>query len=123
MASKYFTLPSVAFENPYIATLTPVAIGTILGLSVQPSKTRKTYAEIKQPPGNPPAWAFGPTWTVLYCLMGYASHRAWVTGNSSLSPTTIGLTKQGATLYTTQLALNFIFVRSGQWFVSHANRA
>lgn len=32
-------------------------------------------------------------WTVLYGLMGYAAHRAWVAGVHSPSPDTVALTK------------------------------
>lgn len=32
------------------------------------------YDSLKQPPGNPPKWAFGPVWSILYGMMGYASH-------------------------------------------------
>lgn len=110
MAERYLSLPPTAFANPYVATLLPVAIGTFVGFSVQPKLTRQTYAAVKQPPGNPPAWAFGPVWTMLYGLMGYASHRAWTIGHSSINPTTVGLAKQGAMLYTIQLTLNFIWV-------------
>lgn len=42
--------------------------------------------------------------------MGYAAHRAWMTGTSSINPTTVQMTKQGATLYTIQLGLNLIWM-------------
>ena len=42
--------------------------------------------------------------------MGYAAYRAWGTGITSLSPRTVQLTKQGATLYTVQLGLNLLFM-------------
>ena len=50
--------------------------------------------------------------------MGYAAHRVWTIGhssfaNSTLTPNTAAvnaLTKQGATLYTIQLALNLVWM-------------
>jgi benzodiazapine receptor len=43
-------------------------------------------------------------------LMGYAAHRAWTIGMSSLNPTVVEYTRQGATLYTIQLGLNLIWM-------------
>lgn len=66
---------------------------------------------LKQPPFRPPPWVFGPAWTTLYGLMGYAAYRAWTTGTSPLSsPATIATTKHGATLYSIQLGLNLIWM-------------
>ena len=48
---------------------------------------------LKQPPYRPPPQVFGPMWTVLYGLMGFAAYRAWTTGINSYSPSTIELTK------------------------------
>ncbi|KAI9722716.1 MAG: hypothetical protein M1812_001647 [Candelaria pacifica] len=42
--------------------------------------------------------------------MGYSAYRAWTTGINSFNPQTVELTKQGATLYTIQLALNLIWM-------------
>lgn len=49
-------------------------------------------------------------WTALYTSMGFAAYRAWTIGMRSMSPRTIDLTKQGATLYTIQLGLNLLFM-------------
>ena len=55
--------------------------------------TQKTYLALKQPPYRPPPQVFGPVWTTLYGLMGYAAYRAWNTGISSLDPSMVSLTK------------------------------
>ncbi|KAK0256406.1 hypothetical protein B0A54_11819 [Friedmanniomyces endolithicus] len=105
------TLPSVFFSQPAAAILLPVAIGTAIGFSMRPKERQKTYLALRQPPLRPPPWIFGPMWTLLYGLMGYAAHRAWTTGmGSSFNPSKVMLTKQGATLYTIQLVVNFIWM-------------
>lgn len=48
---------------------------------------------IKQPPLRPPPYVFGPVWTVLYGMMGYASHRAWTTAMNSWDPEKIVLAR------------------------------
>ncbi|KAI9872745.1 MAG: hypothetical protein M1830_001235, partial [Pleopsidium flavum] len=104
------TLPGQIFAQPAASILLPVALGTAVGFSIRPTDTQRTYLALKQPPYRPPPQVFGPMWTILYGLMGYAAYRAWSTGMSSLSPTTVELTKQGATLYTIQLGLNLIWM-------------
>jgi benzodiazapine receptor len=39
------------------------------------------------PPGNPPRQAFGPVWTTLYGLMGYASHMTAKAFDAAVTPT------------------------------------
>ncbi|KAI9790147.1 MAG: hypothetical protein M1816_005347 [Peltula sp. TS41687] len=104
------TLPERLLANPALAVLFPIAIGAGLGYSTSPKKTQRDYMALKQPPFRPPPWVFGPVWTALYGMMGYASYRAWTTGTSSFSPSTVALAKQGATLYTIQLGLNQLFM-------------
>lgn len=35
------------------------------------------YAQLSRPPWAPPAWLFGPVWSVLYALMGLAAWLVW----------------------------------------------
>lgn len=35
------------------------------------------YAGLAKPAFNPPAWVFGPVWTVLYVLIALAGWRVW----------------------------------------------
>lgn len=35
------------------------------------------YAELVRPTWSPPAWLFGPVWTVLYALMAIAAWLVW----------------------------------------------
>ncbi len=38
------------------------------------------YDMLEKPALNPPSWVFGPTWTVLYVLMGVAAFLIWKKG-------------------------------------------
>ena len=35
------------------------------------------YETINKPDWNPPGWLFGPVWTLLYTLMGFAAWKVW----------------------------------------------
>ncbi|KAK6380458.1 hypothetical protein LTS17_005648 [Exophiala oligosperma] len=123
------TLPSSVFSNAPISILLPLGLGLGSGLISQPGRMRpKTFSDpsakemgkfrtveeqykaLKQPPFRPPPYVFAPAWTTLYMMMGYAAHRAWTTGMSSLSPQVVEDTRRGATLYTLQLGLNLIYM-------------
>ena len=105
------TLPSIFFNNPAAAILLPITLGTAVGFSTRPRDTQHQYLSWKQPPLRPPPWIFGPVWTTLYGMMGYAAYRAVHYGTSPLNmPSTISAAKHGATLYTIQLALNLVWM-------------
>jgi len=105
------TLPASVFANPAASVLLPVALGSAVGFTVRPAGDQKSYMALKQPPYRPPPQYFGPVWTVLYGLMGYAAHRAYTTGMATTASTQKHLwTKQGATLYTIQLGLNLLWM-------------
>lgn len=48
------------------------ALGTIASANAP-----EFYAELARPAWAPPAWLFGPVWTVLYLLMGIAAWLVW----------------------------------------------
>ncbi|KAI6904404.1 TspO/MBR-related protein [Hortaea werneckii] len=104
------TLPSITFEHPAASILLPIAAGTAVGFSTRPKETQRTYLALRQPPLRPPPQVFGPVWTLLYGLMGYAAYRAWNVGVGSFDAKKVLLAKQGATLYTIQLGLNLIWM-------------
>lgn len=54
------------------------------------------YAALQKPSWNPPAWLFGPAWTLLYTLMAIAAWLVWKR---------VGFAKP-LKLYFVQLALN-----------------
>jgi tryptophan-rich sensory protein len=47
------------------------------GLLTRPSLLSGWYAGLRKPAFNPPAWIFGPVWTVLFLLMAVAVWMVW----------------------------------------------
>jgi translocator protein len=70
------------------------------------------YGQLARPGWAPPAWLFGPVWSVLYLLMGIASWLVWRER---------GFNEARLALYLAQLAANalwswlFFAWRQGQW--------
>lgn len=62
---------------------------------------RTWYVTLEKPFFNPPNWIFGPVWTLLFVLMGYAAGVVW----SSDAPATAK--RRALAVYAIQLALNF----------------
>ena len=58
------------------------------------------YAQLSKPSWAPPAWLFGPVWSVLYALMGFAAWLVWRTP---------GPTRAALTLFVAQLAANALW--------------
>lgn len=58
------------------------------------------YASLSKPSWAPPAWLFGPVWSVLYALMGVAAWLVWRTA---------GATNFALGLFLVQLAANALW--------------
>jgi tryptophan-rich sensory protein len=59
-----------------IALAAPLVVAAIGGYATS-SSVSTWYPTLNKPAWNPPAWVFGPVWTVLYLLMGVASWLVW----------------------------------------------
>lgn len=62
------------------------------------------YAALSKPPFNPPGWVFGPTWTILYTLMGIAAWLVWRRGDLWSPPV-----RNALLLFAVQLSLNALW--------------
>jgi benzodiazapine receptor len=60
------------------------------------------YAELVRPAWAPPAWLFGPVWTLLYALMALAAWLVWRRGGSAG-------TRVALTLFVAQLVANALW--------------
>ena len=55
-----------------IAVAVPLAVGGLSGFATA-GGVSTWYPTLVKPAFNPPAWVFGPVWTVLYVMMGVAN--------------------------------------------------
>lgn len=62
----------LALAGFLIVTYLTAAVGAVGSLNAQ-----QFYAELNLPAFAPPAWLFGPVWTVLYGMMAIAAFLVW----------------------------------------------
>lgn len=92
----------------------PLVVGGVSGV-VTARGVREWYPSLVKPSFNPPDWVFGPTWTVLYVLMGIAAFLVWQKGWDESG------VKAALALYVVQLILNglwsilFFGIQSPGW--------
>jgi len=72
-----------------LAAFVTAAVGAVASVDAA-----SFYAQLSKPTWAPPAWVFGPVWTVLYGLMGIAAWLVW----RSPGPKRAALTLFGAQL-------------------------
>jgi tryptophan-rich sensory protein len=77
----------------------PLVIGFIGSFLTMPD-IAGWYAGLQKPSFNPPAWIFGPVWTLLYILMGAS---LWLIVKDGIGDT---LVQQAVILFFAQLAAN-----------------
>jgi translocator protein len=85
-----------------IALAAPLLVGGIAGYFTS-SEIKSWYLLLKKPSWNPPNYIFGPVWTTLYLLMGYAFYRIWV------SKASVEMKNWAIGLFVIQLILNFFW--------------
>lgn len=77
----------------------PLIIGIIGSVFTMP-EVGSWYAGLNKPSFNPPAWLFGPVWTLLYILMGIS---LWLVIKDGMSSRPV---QQAVALFAVQLGLN-----------------
>ncbi|MGL5362862.1 MAG: TspO/MBR family protein [Bosea sp. (in: a-proteobacteria)] len=86
-------------RNAVIAII-PVVLASVLGGFATQPQIGGWYATLAKPSFNPPGWAFGVVWPVLYAMMAYAVFRIL-----QLPSGTVGRS-QALRMFFVQLALN-----------------
>jgi tryptophan-rich sensory protein len=84
-----------------ISLAIPLLVGAVSGYFTSQS-IPAWYETLNKPWFNPPNWVFGPVWTSLYLMMGYASYRIYF---SKINP----VRRRALYLYAIQLLLNFLW--------------
>ncbi|WP_205480401.1 TspO/MBR family protein [Sphingomonas arenae] len=87
-----------------------VLLGSLSGYLSQSGFENNWYAPLDKPSFQPPGWAFGVVWTILYTLMGIAVAMVWTAPRSTPR-------NRGLALFGVQLVLNYswspVFFGSG----------
>ena len=61
-----------------LAFLALIAAIQLLGGLATASSVDNWYPALRKAAWNPPAWVFGPVWTMLYVLIAIAGWRVWI---------------------------------------------
>lgn len=92
--------------NDYARVIISVAVseaagvvGSLFTISAIPT----WYAALQKPAFNPPAWVFGPIWTVLYLWMGISLFLIWRMGTENKK------VRMAIILFAGQLILNALW--------------
>ncbi len=107
----------IDFFKLIIALAIPQLAAFLGTLATTPS-INSWYLNLTKPSFNPPNWIFGPVWTVLFLLMGFALYLVWVSEPKKFQWFKKGEAKQFAYLFfSLQLIFNVLW--SYLFFVLH----
>ena len=67
----------IALIVSFIACMGAATVGALLTARA----IKEWYRGLKKPSWNPPDWAFGPVWTILYILMAISAWLVWEDGS------------------------------------------
>jgi translocator protein len=85
-----------------ICLLAPLVLGSLPGI-ITAKQIPMWYAGLQKPWFNPPNWLFGPVWTMLFLLMGYALYRM-LSSDAALS-----VKKKALLIFCIQFGLNLLW--------------
>jgi tryptophan-rich sensory protein len=91
--------------NPILMLVLFVAVCFVAagaGAGFTSHSVRDWYPTLRKPSWNPPAWIFGPVWTVLYLMMAIAAWLVWRRRGFEGAAGALGI-------FTLQLALNALW--------------
>ena len=81
----------------FVLSFAASAVGAVASI-----EAKAFYGQLAQPAWAPPAWLFGPVWTVLYALMAIAAWLVWRSGGFRTNRVAISI-------FLVQLALNALW--------------
>ena len=83
-----------------LATAAAAGLGGVAAASAQ-----STYNALELPPYAPPAWLFGPVWTVLYVMIAISGWQLWRAAQAATPESGLHWSR-AMTWWTVQLVLN-----------------
>lgn len=72
MAHESFQSQALGLVGWFLVTLAAASVGAITS-----ARSASFYGQLSKPAWAPPAWLFGPMWSVLYILMAVAAWLVW----------------------------------------------
>ena len=72
MAHQSWQSQALGLVGWFLLTFAAASVGVITS-----ARAASFYGQLTQPPWAPPAWLFGPMWSVLYVLMAVAAWLVW----------------------------------------------
>ncbi len=88
---------------PLVGSILFCEMAGIVGAVFTTSAISTWYSTINKPSFNPPSWVFGPTWTLLYALMGISLFLVWTHSNRDTQR------RKALSIFFIQLFLNAIW--------------
>jgi benzodiazapine receptor len=97
MVSNSKLRPILGLIGWFIVSFAASAVGAVASI-----QAKSFYSQLAQPAWAPPAFLFGPVWTVLYALMAIAAWLVWRSGGFHTN-------RIALSLFLVQLALNALW--------------
>ena len=98
-------------------TVAGVAIGVATACAVAGGVLTRIgpwYYELKKPSFQPPDWAFGPAWTVIFALCAWSGYEAWMAASAGEQGLVLALYLSNAVINAAWSAI-FFTLRRPDW--------